>query len=327
MSRVRVSSSAPVADARGRAPERDDSAHRRITRAGTARHRRLRCRSAQPASVYAWRRVTEFGGFPVAALDFYDDLEVDNTKSYWEKHKATYDNDVKAPMTALVIGAGAASSPSTARPTRCSGPTATCGSPRTRRRTRPTRARTSPSPRRPVGTSRSRRAAYAPAAAATTCPAERLAALTATPSPTTRRGAQLTRITNKLTKAGWELGGEQLKTRAARVRRQTTDASTCCATSRSTPASPTRFDKVIHTARAARRGTRPTGRRCAPSSSGWPGRRPSDAQVGIPARRLTRAVVGTNQPRSRHHPFGHCRGGGAGSRLRNGKYPLGRRTS
>ena len=34
-----------------------------------------------------------FAGFPVAALDFYDDLEVDNTKSYWEKHKATYDND------------------------------------------------------------------------------------------------------------------------------------------------------------------------------------------------------------------------------------------
>ena len=28
-----------------------------------------------------------FTGFPVAALDFYDDLEVDNTKSYWEKHK------------------------------------------------------------------------------------------------------------------------------------------------------------------------------------------------------------------------------------------------
>ena len=31
-----------------------------------------------------------FTGFPVAALDFYDDLEVDNTKSFWEKHKAVY---------------------------------------------------------------------------------------------------------------------------------------------------------------------------------------------------------------------------------------------
>ncbi|WP_028643932.1 DUF2461 domain-containing protein [Nocardioides sp. URHA0020] len=42
-----------------------------------------------------------FTGFPVAALDFYDDLEVDNTKSFWEKHKAVYADAVKAPMTAL----------------------------------------------------------------------------------------------------------------------------------------------------------------------------------------------------------------------------------
>jgi len=42
-----------------------------------------------------------FEGFPVAALDFYDDLELDNTKSFWEAHKATYDQAVKAPMVAL----------------------------------------------------------------------------------------------------------------------------------------------------------------------------------------------------------------------------------
>ncbi|WP_141014591.1 DUF2461 domain-containing protein [Nocardioides sambongensis] len=42
-----------------------------------------------------------FEGFPVAALDFYDDLEVDNTKSFWEAHKATYLEQVRAPMTAL----------------------------------------------------------------------------------------------------------------------------------------------------------------------------------------------------------------------------------
>jgi uncharacterized protein (TIGR02453 family) len=42
-----------------------------------------------------------FSGFPVAALDFYEDLEMDNTKSYWEKHKTTYAEAVKAPMTAL----------------------------------------------------------------------------------------------------------------------------------------------------------------------------------------------------------------------------------
>jgi uncharacterized protein (TIGR02453 family) len=43
-----------------------------------------------------------FTGFTEAALDFYDDLEVDNTKSFWEAHKDVYAAVVKAPMTALV---------------------------------------------------------------------------------------------------------------------------------------------------------------------------------------------------------------------------------
>jgi uncharacterized protein (TIGR02453 family) len=43
-----------------------------------------------------------FTGFPVAALDFYDDLEVDNTKSFWEAHRAVYKESVEAPMKALV---------------------------------------------------------------------------------------------------------------------------------------------------------------------------------------------------------------------------------
>jgi uncharacterized protein (DUF2461 family) len=43
----------------------------------------------------------EFIGFPEAALDFYDDLEMDNTKSFWEAHKPTYLDAVKAPMFAL----------------------------------------------------------------------------------------------------------------------------------------------------------------------------------------------------------------------------------
>jgi uncharacterized protein (DUF2461 family) len=43
-----------------------------------------------------------FDGFPEAALDFYDDLEMDNTKSFWTAHKDTYDTAVKAPMAALV---------------------------------------------------------------------------------------------------------------------------------------------------------------------------------------------------------------------------------
>jgi uncharacterized protein (TIGR02453 family) len=45
---------------------------------------------------------TEFRGFPVAALDFYDDLEMDNTKSFWTAHKDVYEAAVKAPMAALV---------------------------------------------------------------------------------------------------------------------------------------------------------------------------------------------------------------------------------
>lgn len=43
-----------------------------------------------------------FTGFPAAALDFYDDLELDNTKSFWAAHKDTYETAVLAPMVALV---------------------------------------------------------------------------------------------------------------------------------------------------------------------------------------------------------------------------------
>ena len=42
-----------------------------------------------------------FEGFPVSALDFYDDLEVDNTKSFWDANKKVYDEQVRAPMVAL----------------------------------------------------------------------------------------------------------------------------------------------------------------------------------------------------------------------------------
>lgn len=42
-----------------------------------------------------------FEGFPEAALDFYDDLEMDNTKSFWEAHKDIYKESVLAPMKTL----------------------------------------------------------------------------------------------------------------------------------------------------------------------------------------------------------------------------------
>lgn len=46
--------------------------------------------------------MAEFTGFPVAALDFYDDLEVDNTKTFWSEHKEIYEESVRRPMNALV---------------------------------------------------------------------------------------------------------------------------------------------------------------------------------------------------------------------------------
>ena len=43
-----------------------------------------------------------FKGWPDAALAFYEGLEADNSKAYWLDHKDVYDNDVKAPMEALL---------------------------------------------------------------------------------------------------------------------------------------------------------------------------------------------------------------------------------
>lgn len=42
-----------------------------------------------------------FEGFPAAALDFYDDLEIDNSKRFWDNNKSVYADAVLAPMKAL----------------------------------------------------------------------------------------------------------------------------------------------------------------------------------------------------------------------------------
>src|SRR5438270_6505775 len=42
-----------------------------------------------------------FAGIPTAALDFYEDLEADNSKAFWTVHKSIYDDQVKAPLDAL----------------------------------------------------------------------------------------------------------------------------------------------------------------------------------------------------------------------------------
>jgi uncharacterized protein (TIGR02453 family) len=43
-----------------------------------------------------------FGGWPEAALDFYEGLEADNSKTYWTRHKAVYEEQVLGPMTELL---------------------------------------------------------------------------------------------------------------------------------------------------------------------------------------------------------------------------------
>lgn len=43
-----------------------------------------------------------FSGWPVEAVEFYEGLEADNSKVYWQDHKAVYDDCVRAPMEALL---------------------------------------------------------------------------------------------------------------------------------------------------------------------------------------------------------------------------------
>jgi uncharacterized protein (TIGR02453 family) len=43
-----------------------------------------------------------FRGWPAAALEFFDRLAVDNTKTFWAANKAVYETKVRAPMQALL---------------------------------------------------------------------------------------------------------------------------------------------------------------------------------------------------------------------------------
>jgi uncharacterized protein (TIGR02453 family) len=43
-----------------------------------------------------------FTGFGEGAVEFYDGLEVDNSKAYWTDRREVYENDVKAPMQELL---------------------------------------------------------------------------------------------------------------------------------------------------------------------------------------------------------------------------------
>jgi uncharacterized protein (TIGR02453 family) len=43
-----------------------------------------------------------FSGWPEEALDFYEGLEADNSKAYWTRQKAVYEDKVLRPMTELL---------------------------------------------------------------------------------------------------------------------------------------------------------------------------------------------------------------------------------
>ncbi len=43
-----------------------------------------------------------FGGFPAAAIAFYEGLEADNSRAYWMANKQTYTEAVRTPMEALL---------------------------------------------------------------------------------------------------------------------------------------------------------------------------------------------------------------------------------
>jgi uncharacterized protein (TIGR02453 family) len=43
-----------------------------------------------------------FNGWPEQALDFYEGLAADNSKTYWTAHKAVYEETVLGPMTELL---------------------------------------------------------------------------------------------------------------------------------------------------------------------------------------------------------------------------------
>jgi uncharacterized protein (TIGR02453 family) len=44
----------------------------------------------------------KFEGFGEYAVDFFDGLVADNSKTYWDANKSTYEADVRAPMQALL---------------------------------------------------------------------------------------------------------------------------------------------------------------------------------------------------------------------------------
>jgi len=147
-----------------------------------------------------------FTGFPAAALDFYDDLEMDNTKTYWTAHKHVYEESVRAPMAALLADLEEEFG--------------------TAKLFRPYRDVRFAKDKTPYKTHQGAYVAVAPAtgwyvqvsapgvrvgAGFYDASADRLGRLR-TAIDDDRRGKQLEKILAKLTKDGWTVGGDKLKT-------------------------------------------------------------------------------------------------------------------
>ena len=43
-----------------------------------------------------------FRGWPAEAIEFYEGLEADNSKAYWQDHKVVYEKQVREPMEELL---------------------------------------------------------------------------------------------------------------------------------------------------------------------------------------------------------------------------------
>jgi uncharacterized protein (TIGR02453 family) len=58
-------------------------------------------RGVVPGEVFSQNGRVPFTGIPLAALDFYEALEADNSKSFWQDHKSTYEAMVRKPLQDL----------------------------------------------------------------------------------------------------------------------------------------------------------------------------------------------------------------------------------
>jgi uncharacterized protein (TIGR02453 family) len=147
--------------------------------------------------------MSEFTGFPAEAMVFFEGLEADNSKAYWDDHRAVYEGSVRAPMLALL---------SALEPE--------FGEPHVFRPYRDVRFSKDKSPYKTAIGAHSDRGGYVQLSAAglmvgagywqtASDQVERLRAAVADD----RRGKALESLVDELREAGYEVSGTQLKTR------------------------------------------------------------------------------------------------------------------